>query len=103
MRPDVWKICPKHSGVPVCIDCCKKCEHYFYNDFYISHGCRYGADRWHDQEEPKEVQLRRIETQIEALYQKREYYFSRNWPKIAKKVEGEINGLLFEKQKIMNQ
>lgn len=95
------KICPKLNGQVVCMECCMKCEHYFKNEVYISHGCRYGADRWHEQTEKKETMIKRIDAQILDMERKAEYFYNTDRPGIARKYEGKISRLRYEKAELM--
>ena len=97
-----WKVCPLRDGELICIECCTKCQYYFKNEAYISHGCRFGAEKWHDQEEDQNKRLKRIEAQIEELYQKQDYYYMRDWPTAARDIEGKINRLRYEKSLLLN-
>ena len=97
-----WKVCPKMDGALICIECCTKCEHYFKNEAYIAHGCRFGADQWHDQEEDRDKRLKMIEAQIEDIYQKQDFYYRNNWPSAARKLEGRINSLRLERSQLLN-
>lgn len=51
----------------VCISCCKKCEHYFYDDFYPMHRCMYGVK---EEEKSKKLKMRinELEKKQEDLY-----------------------------------
>ena len=39
---NIGKSCNLH-GQTVCIECCKKCEHYKFDDLYYMHRCSYGV------------------------------------------------------------
>ena len=98
----VGKICSK-TGETVCINCCKKCENYFFNDAYFAHGCRYGVHEWHTSVTAEEARLNRIKAQIEDKVQLQERILNRGYRndrKIANRIEGEITRLRYEASKI---
>lgn len=96
----VCKVCERHGGEAVCLDCCKECAYYFYNEAYIAHGCRYGVDKWHDKEETKEVILKRLDAQIGKLERKADYFYMTSRPWVAKKIEGKITRLRYERAEL---
>lgn len=101
----VGKICSK-TGETVCINCCKKCENYFFNDAYFAHGCRYGVHEWHTSVTAEEARLNRIKAQIEDKVQLQERILNRGYRndrKIANRIEGEITRLRYEASKIQSE
>lgn len=55
----------------VCISCCKKCEYYFKDDFYIMHRCLYGIKEQGGEKNKKtelETRISKLEKMQEDLY-----------------------------------
>ncbi len=95
----VGKICSKTKEL-VCIDCCRKCEYYFYNEAYIAHGCTYGRENWHSVRSEDDAELIRIQHEIEKKYQQVDYFYMNDKPYISRKIEAEINALQYQAAKI---
>lgn len=91
----VGKVCSR-TGETICIDCCRSCEYYFFNEAYVSHGCRYGVENLHSAPSKDEVKINQIRARIEEKYKKVEYFYQTDRPYIARKIECEINGLKME-------
>ena len=97
----VGKVCSRTKET-ICIDCCKKCPDYFKNEAYVSHGCRYISEKWHQKEMSKnELHLNRIRSEIDKKYRSVDYFYQTDRPRIAEKIEAEITRLKYEEKNIM--
>jgi len=92
----VGKICSK-TGKSICIDCCMMCKHYFRNEAYMSHGCRFGIQDYHSctlTKEESEINL--IKARIGDKNKQMERILARGWKNdryIARKIDAEITRL----------
>ena len=90
--------CPEHDGEIVCISCCKKCRYHRDRDY--GNPCE-----WHryNKKIDYDVEIKKLDLQIEALRQKVRYYYKRSWTDSARKKEHEVEMLLRLKRRMMEE
>lgn len=81
----VGKCCKLH-GQTVCIDCCKKCKYYTFDDIYFMHRCSYGVKA----AEKAKNEIAETNKKIEELDKKQEDLFRRGYQQKADDVVWEI-------------
>ena len=84
------KVCTKEGRI-ICIDCCKRCEYHIEMNYTHGHGCS-----WIDEEKlvsEKEKKRAALEWQIEKRWKLVDYYYKKNMPKVAKRIENEAHRL----------
>jgi len=77
--------CPRHSGEPVCISCCRRCE--YYNPKVSALKCRYYI--YH----PKidyDAEIEKIDRQIRHKMNQIEHFYNKSMPRVAEKIELEV-------------
>ena len=89
----VWKVCPRFNGDIVCIYCCRSCKYYYFNEGYISHGCKYNTEEPKYDWSEKRKHLARIEAEIREKETNEQYFYKTSRPKIAQKIDLEIRQL----------
>ena len=90
--------CPERDGEVVCIACCKKCSYHRNRDY--GNPCE-----WHryNKKIDYDVEIKKLDLQIEALRQKVRYYYKRSWTDSARKKEHEVEMLLRLKRRMMEE
>ena len=90
--------CPGRGGEVVCIACCKKCSYHRDRDY--GNPCE-----WHryNKKIDYDVEIKKLDLQIEALRQKVRYYYKRSWTDSARKKEHEVEMLLRLKRRMMEE
>ncbi len=82
---NIGKSCKFH-GQTVCIDCCKACEHYTFDDIYFMHRCKYGVA----EAEKVKDEIAETRKKIEELDKQQEDLFRRGYQQKADDVVWEI-------------
>ena len=91
------RMCPAHDEEAVCMDCCRKCEYHIKNGF---NPCGYHRE---NQTVNYEEELKKIQNKIDSIYQKIDYYYSRNWVNSALKKEKELDEFILEKRRLLEE
>ena len=87
--------CPKFSGEPVCISCCRRCEYYDSNVMALT--CRYYI--YH----PKidyVGEIEKLSRQIEHKMKQIERFYNKSMPRVAEKIELEVMRLGNQKREL---
>ena len=90
--------CPERGGEVVCIACCKKCSYHRDRDY--GNPCE-----WHryNKKIDYDVEIKKLDLQIEALRQKVRYYYERSWTQSARKKEHEVEMILRIERRLMEE
>lgn len=87
--------CPKYSGEPVCISCCRRCD--YYNQEVGALKCRYYI--YH----PKidyDAEIEKIDRQIHHKMNQIEHFYNKSMPRVAEKIELEVMRLGTQKREL---